>query len=232
MPNLPIKILIVDDHPAFLKGIRTLLETQTCFKVVAEAGSAKEALDEAKKKEPLDDPKKKEALDDPKKTDIDLVLLDINMPGTDGVELASQLRVRYPRIFILMLTVNEGDAYIRRSIAAGANGYLIKDAEPQDIFNAIHTVAGGGRIFPVKYQPEQGLTLSEKRVLWLTGHRKYDTARIAARMGIVEATVNTHRHNIWDKLKAVLPEAETSNPNLLVILGVEYRFRCLEYPSE
>jgi len=214
MPNLPIKILIVDDHPAFLKGIRTLLETQVSFRVMAEAGNAREAVGLLEK------------------MDIDLVLLDINMPDTDGIELASRLRVRYPRIFILMLTVNKGDAYIRRSIAAGANGYLTKDAEPQDIFNAIHTVAGGEPIFPDEYQLEQGLTLSEKRVLWLTGHRKYDTARIAARMGIVEATVNTHRHNIWDKLKAVLPEAETSNPNLLVILGVEYRFRCLEYPAE
>ena len=76
------------------------------------------------------------------------------------------------------------------------------------------------------------LTLAERRVLWLTGHRQYDTARIAARMEIVEATVNTHRHNIWQRLRPALPEEETSNPNLLVILGVEYRFRCLEYPSE
>jgi DNA-binding NarL/FixJ family response regulator len=171
MPNLPIKILIVDDHPAFRKGIRSLLETQVSFKVVAEAGNAKEAV----------------ALLE--KTGIDLVLLDINMPGTDGIELASRLRARYPQLFILMLTVNEGDAYIRRSIGAGANGYVIKDAEPQDILKAIHRVAGGGPIFPVKYQQEPDLTLSEKRVLWLTGHREYDTARIAARMEIVEATV-------------------------------------------
>ena len=214
MPNLPIKILIVDNHPAFRKGIRSLLETQVSFKVVAEAGNAKEAVVLLEK------------------TGIDLVLLDISMPGTDGIELASRLRVRYPQLFILMLTVNEGDAYIRRSIAAGANGYVIKDAEPQDILGAIHKVAGGGKIFPIDPQQDPDLTLSEKRVLWLTGHREYDTARIAARMKIAETTVNTHRHNIWQKLKAVLPEAETSNPNLLIILGVEYRFRCSEYPSE
>ena len=214
MPNLPVKIRIVDDHPAFRKGIRSLLETQISFRVMAEAGNAKEAVGLLEK------------------TAIDLVLLDINMPGTDGIELASRLRARYPQIFILMLTVNEGNAYIRRSIAAGANGYLTKDAEPQVIFNAIHTVAGGEPFFRDEYQPELDLTLSEKRVLWLSGHRKYDTARIAARMGIVEATVNTHRHNIWQKLRAVLPKEETSNPNLLVIVGVEYRFRFQEYPSE
>jgi DNA-binding NarL/FixJ family response regulator len=214
MPNLPIKILIVDDHPIFRHGMRGLLETQTSFRVMAEARSAKEAWSLLEK------------------TEIDLVLLDINMPGTDGIELASRLRARYARLLILMVTMHKEDAYIRRSIAAGANGYVIKDAESRDIFKAIRAVAGGNRIFPDKYQPEPDLTLSEKRVLWLTGHHKYDTARIAARMEIVEATVNTHRHNIWQKLKAVLPEEETSNPNLLVILGVEYRFRCPEYPSE
>lgn len=214
MPNLPIKILIVDDHPVFRHGIRGLLETQVSFRVMAEAGSAKEALGQLEK------------------MDVDLVLLDINMPDMDGIELTSQLRARYPRLLILMVTMHEEDEYIRRAIAAGAKGYVVKTEDPEPIFKAIHRVAGGGPIFPIKYQPEPNLTLSEKRVLWLTGHREYDTERIAAKMGVVEATVHTHRHNIWGKLKAVLPEAETSNPNLLVILGVEYRQRCPEYPSE
>jgi DNA-binding NarL/FixJ family response regulator len=190
---------------------------------VAEAGSAKEALDEAKKKE---------ALDDPEKTDIDLVLLNISMPGMDGIELASRLRVRYPRLFILMLTIHDEDDYIRRARAAGANGYMVKTAAPAEIFETILGVAGGGEIALKKFLPETLLTLSEKRVLWLIGHREYDTARIASRMGMSEVAVHTHRHNIWQKLKAILPEEETNNPNLLVILGVEYRQRCSEYPRE
>ncbi|SEN23507.1 two component transcriptional regulator, LuxR family [Nitrosospira multiformis] len=214
MPNLPIKILIVDDHPTFRHGIRDLLETQPSFRVVAEAGNAKEAWRHLEK------------------TDIDLVLLDISMSDTDGIELASELRGRYPDLAILMLTMHKEDAYIRRAMAAGAKGYVIKDAEWEDIFKAIHKVAKGGKFFPDKAWPEALLTLSEKRVLWLTGHREYDTARIASHMGIVDATVNTHRHNIWQKLKSILPEVETSNPNLLVILGVEYRQRCPEYPME
>ncbi|SES67706.1 two component transcriptional regulator, LuxR family [Nitrosospira multiformis] len=214
MPNLPIKILIVDDHPAFRHGMRDLLETQVCFRVMAEAGNAKEAWRHLEK------------------TDIDLVLLDINMPGTDGIELTSRLRARYPKLAILMLTMHDGDAYIRRATAAGASGYVVKTADPEPIFNAIHTVMAGKKILPEISCPELLLTGSERVVLWLTGHREYDTARIAARMKIVEATVNTHRHNIWQKLKATLPEAETSNPNLLVILGVEYRLRCPEYPME
>ncbi len=215
MLSLPIKILIVDDHPAFRYGMRALLETQTCFKVVAESGSAKEAWDH------------------PKKTDIDLVLLDINMPEMDGIELTSRFRRRYLRLAILIFTMHEEDEYIRRAIAAGANGYLVKTADPNRIFETIHkvTLARKG-VIPESFRPELLLSLSERRVLWLTGHKEYDTARIAARMGIVEATVHTHRHNIWQKLKAVLPEAETSNPNLLVILGVEYRQRCPEYPAE
>src|SRR5688500_16797138 len=214
MPNLPIKIMIVDDHPIFRHGMRGLLETQTSFRVMAEARSAKEAWSLLEK------------------TDIDLILLDINMPGTDGIELASRLRARYSRLLILMVTMHKEDAYIRRSIAAGANGYVIKDAESRDIFKAIRTVAGGNRIFPDKYQPEPDLTLSETRVLWLTGHHKDDTARVAARLEIGDATGNTHRHNISQKLKAVLPEEETSKPILRGILGVAYRFRWPEYPSE
>lgn len=214
MLNLPIKILIVDDHPATRYGIRALLETQISFKVMAEAGGAKEALEY------------------PKKTDIDLVLLDINMPDTDGIELTSQFRARYPRLAILIFTMHEENEYVRRALAAGANGYVKKKAEPKDIFKAIHTVAAGKDLFPDEFPFELMLTLSERRVLWLTGHRKYDTARIASEMGIVEATVHTHRHNTWQKLKAVLPEEETSNPNLLVILGVEYRQRCPEYPAK
>ena len=104
MPNLPIKILIVDDHPAFRHGIRALLETQVSFRVMAEAGNAKEALGILEK------------------TDIDLVLLNINMPGMDGIELASRLRPLYPRLFIFMLTILDRDAHIRRAMAAGANG--------------------------------------------------------------------------------------------------------------
>lgn len=190
---------------------------------MAEARSAKEALDEVNKKE---------ALDDPEKTDIDLVLLDIKMPGTDGIELISQLRAHYPELAILMLTMYQEDQYIRRAMAAGADGYLIKDAEPRDIFKAIHMVASGQKVIPENFQFELLLTLSERRVLWLTGHKEYDTKRIGSKMGILDTTVHTHRHNIWQKLKAVLPEEETSNLNLLVILGVEYRQRCLEYPSE
>lgn len=230
MLNLPIKILIVDDHPAFRYGIRAVLETRTCFKVVAEAGSAKEALTEAKKKE---------ALDDPEKTDIDLVLLDTHMPDMDGIELTPQLRARYPELFILILTMHEESRYIRRAMGAGADGYLVKTATPVELFETIHRVVNGEKVFPEVFSGKVGLeallallTLSEKRVLWLIGHREYETARIASRMGMSEVALHTHRHNIWQKLKLVLPEEETNNPNLLVILAVEYRQRCPEYPRE
>ncbi len=174
----------------------------------------------------------REALGILEEMDIDLVLLNITMPGIDGIELTSRLRSLYPRLFIIMLTILDGDAYIRRAMAAGANGYLTKDAEPENIFNAIHKVVAGKKAFPEISRPELLLTLAERRVLWLSSHREYDTARIAVRMRISEATVHTHRHNIWQKLRPVLPEEETGNPNLLVILGGEYRFRCPEYPWE
>ena len=114
MLNLPVKILIVDDHPAFRDGMRGLLNTQISFKVMAEAENAKEAWRYLEK------------------TDIDLVLLDINMPGTNGIELASQLRTRYPELIILMLTMYEEDQYVRRAMAAGANGcsFLLPEGLP------------------------------------------------------------------------------------------------------
>ncbi|SEN23214.1 DNA-binding response regulator, NarL/FixJ family, contains REC and HTH domains [Nitrosospira multiformis] len=206
MLNLPIKILIVDDHSTFRYGIRAVLETQTCFKVVAEAGSAKEALDYLEK------------------TDIDLVLLDTHMPDMDGIELASRFWARYPnrKLFILMLAMHDEGQYVRRAMEAGADGYLMKTADLAEIFKTIHRVGNGEKVFPGKTWLEALLALltpSEKRVLWLSGHREYDTARIASRMGMSEVPVLTHGHNIWQKLKAILPEEETNNPNLLVILG-------------
>jgi two-component system nitrate/nitrite response regulator NarL len=223
MQSLPIKILIVDDHPAFRHGMQLLLETRTCFKIMAEAGSAKEALGHLEK------------------TDIDLVLLDISLRDMDGIELASRFRARYPnrKLFILMLAMHEEGQYVRRAMEAGADGYLVKTADLAEIFKTIHRVGNGEKVFPGIFPGKTWLeallallTLSEKRVLWLRGHREYDTARIGSRMGIVETMVHTHQHNIWQKLKAILPEEETNNPNLLVTLAVEYHQRCPEYPRE
>ena len=201
MPSLPIKILIVDDYPTFRYGIRLLLETQSSFKVMAEAGNAKEALSHLEK------------------TDIDLVLLNIGMPGMDGIELASQLRVRYPRLLILMLTIHEESGYIRSAKEAGADGYLVKTADLEHIFTTIRAVVAGKKVFPEISYPELVLTGRERMVLWFTSCREYDIARIAYRMGMTEAAVHTLRHNICQKLKVILPETE-------------YRRCCPEYLEE
>jgi DNA-binding NarL/FixJ family response regulator len=219
MRDLPVKILIVDDHPSVRGGVNAILGTDPSFRVVGEAGSRKEALDRAEN------------------GGIDIMMLDIELEDGNGIDLTLRLRTLHPQIDILIYSLHTEDKYVLRAKAAGARGYLYKSAYGREILDAFHKIARGQTAFPnisrpELLHPELLLTLNEKRVLWLSGHREYDTARIASHMGIVEATVNTHRHNIWQELKAALPEEETSNPNLLVILGVEYRQRCPEYPME
>jgi DNA-binding NarL/FixJ family response regulator len=216
MRTLPLKILLVDDHLAIREGIKAVLGTDPSFRVVGEATNRKEALDLAASNV------------------IDVMMLDIELKDGkgNGIDFARQLQALHPRIDILIYSLHTDDKYVLQAKEAGAKGYLYKSESAVKILDAFHKIARGKPVFPKISQPELLLTLAERRVLWLTGHRQYDTARIAARMEIVEATVNTHRHNIWQRLRPALPEEETSNPNLLVILGVEYRLRCPEYPME
>ncbi len=215
MRILPLKILLVDDHPSTREGVKAVLRTDPSFRVVGEAGNRKEALDLAANNV------------------IDVTMLDIELKDGkgDGIDFAHQLQALHPQIDILIYSFHTDDKHVLQAKKAGAKGYLYKTAPAVEILDAFHRIACGKLAFPEISQPELLLTPVERRVLWLSGQRAYDTTRIAARMKIVEATVHTHRHSIWQKLKSALPEEETSNPNLLVILGVEYRFRCSEYPS-
>ena len=214
MHILPLKILLVDDHPSTREGVKAVLRTDSSFRVVGEAGSRKEALDLAANNV------------------IDVMMLDIELnDGNDnGIEFTRQLQALHPQIDILIYSFHTDDKHVLQAKEAGAKGYLYKSTPAVEILGAFHRIACGQLAFPKILQPELSqpellLTPVERIVLWLTGHREYNTARIAAEMDIAEATVSTHRHNIWQKLRSVFPEEQTSNPNLLVILGVEYRLR-------
>lgn len=120
-----IRLLLVDDHKVVRTGLKAYLESQPSLDVVAEAGSGQDAIDRALEVRP------------------DLVLMDITMPGMDGMEATRRLKVLWPECLVLALTVHEDKMYFMEMLAAGASGYLTKQAAADELVQAIHTVAGG-----------------------------------------------------------------------------------------
>jgi DNA-binding NarL/FixJ family response regulator len=122
--------MIVDDHPLLRQGLKTLLELEGGITVVGQASNGPEAIRLAKQLQP------------------DVVLLDINMPGMNGVEVAKVLREQQPDLGILVLTIHDDETYVKEMIRSGAKGYLLKDAEPRQVVQAIKKVAAGESVYP------------------------------------------------------------------------------------
>ena len=120
-----IKVLVADDHQVVRAGIVALLEQQEGFQVVGEAGTGDEAVEKALAKRP------------------DVVLMDLQMPGTDGGQATRILRERAPEVAVLVLTTFDDDELIWGAIQAGAKGYLLKDTPPAGLFSAVRDVAAG-----------------------------------------------------------------------------------------
>lgn len=130
MTTSNIEVLIVDDHPLLRQGLKTLLELEGEITVVGQASNGPEALRLADQLRP------------------DVVLLDINMPGMNGIEVAKALRERRPEVAILVLTIHDDETYVKVMIRSGAKGYLLKDAEPREVVAAIKKVAAGESVYP------------------------------------------------------------------------------------
>lgn len=124
-----IRIALVDDHKLIRAGMRVLLEQMDDFKIVIEAANGEELLNRLPK------------------TRVDVVLLDIDMPVLDGIETTKILQEKFPRIKIIMLSLHDEDRFIIHLMELGASGYLLKDAEPEEVEKAIRTVNGGERYF-------------------------------------------------------------------------------------
>ncbi len=120
-----IRLMLVDDHDVVRVGLKSFLQTQENFEVVAEAGSGEDAVLRAMQVKP------------------DIILMDITMPGMDGMEATRRLRVLCPDCLILALTVHDDKQYFMQMLAAGASGYITKHAAADDLIDAIHTVAAG-----------------------------------------------------------------------------------------
>jgi len=120
-----IRLMLVDDHDVVRVGLKTYLQTQEDFEVVAEAGSGEEAVPRAMQAKP------------------DIILMDITMPGMDGMEATRRLRVLCPDCLILALTVHDDKQYFMQMLVAGASGYITKQSAADELVAAIHTIAAG-----------------------------------------------------------------------------------------
>lgn len=192
-----IRVLVADDHQVVRAGLVALLDQQTGFTVVGEAGTGEEAVQQARNLEP------------------NVVLMDLQMPVMDGVVATQQIREHSSSIEILVLTTFDDDAMIWGAIQAGAKGYLLKDTPPEDLFNAIHSVAAGKTLIPQEIllrlteviqkggpdgaEPQEHLTEREQEIVqWIA--KGLSNKEIAAALFISENTVKTHISNLFEKL--------------------------------
>jgi len=189
----PIGILIADDHPVVRQGLRTFLETQDGLEVVGEASDGAEAAELAQQLLP------------------DVVLMDLVMPGLDGVEATRRIRELSPSTKVIVLTSFDEDEKVFPSVKAGAAGYLLKDVRPQELAEAVRRVHAGEALLAPSVaaklmqevagerQPVSGLTERELEVLRLIA-RGLPNKLIAQELVVSEKTVKTHVSNILAKL--------------------------------
>ena len=185
-----ITILCVDDHPLVRKGIAAILANETDLKLVAEAGSGQEAVDTFRASRP------------------DVTLMDLRLPGMDGIEAARQIRQIDPEAKILALTSYDGDQEIYRALEAGVRGYLLKEMVHTEIVRAIRVVHSGKRLMPPEvaerlseHFPQVALTPREIEVLQHVA-KGYGNKEIGVRLGTAAGTVKMHLQNILSKLGA------------------------------
>lgn len=187
----PITVLLVDDHLVVRRGLRALLGTQPDIEVVAEASSGEESLQLVRQHSPA------------------VVVMDLAMgPGMDGIEAIRRLREGDGSQAILVFTTYDSDADIVRAVDAGAMGYLLKDAAPEEIFAAIRGAVQGksvmsppvaSRLFQQLRNPEAILTPREAELLSLLTEG-LSNRELGKRLFISEATVKTHLAHIYAKL--------------------------------
>lgn len=192
-----IRIVVVDDHPVVREGLIAMLQTQSDFEVIGEAGSGAEGLRLIEQLSPA------------------VVLLDLELPGIDGVGVLQQLRERHVSSRIIVFTVFDTDERIISAVEAGAAGYLLKGAPRSELFAAIRVVERGGSLLqPLVAStvmrhvarrerddatPGISLTPREREVLGLLAHGK-GNKEIAAAIGVTERTVKFHVSAIFTKL--------------------------------
>ena len=190
-----IRILLVDDHPVVREGIRGMLSTEPDLDIVGEAGSGPEAVARVAALEP------------------DVVLMDLRMPGGDGVKATERIRADHPTVHVLVLTTYDTDTDILRAVEAGATGYLLKDTPRAELADSVRSAARGETVLSGRLagkllarerrdpEPEKPATLSprEVEVLRLAADGRTNAA-IGRDLGISATTVKTHLMRAYEKL--------------------------------
>jgi two-component system response regulator NreC len=191
-----IKVLIVDDHAVVRSGLRRILDAEKGVQVVGEAGTVREAVFEARAGKP------------------DVILMDVVMPEKSGIEGAPEVLKEAPKAKLLVLSMQDDPRYVREAFAAGASGYVLKEAADTELVQAVREVADGGRyLHPVlgarlvtaegeeqRRVEEDPLSDREREVLRLLalGHTNQEIARM---LYISVRTAETHRAHIMQKLR-------------------------------
>jgi len=191
-----IKVLIADDHSIVRAGLRRIVEESGDMEVIAEASDGRGALLQVQKEKP------------------DVAVIDISMPGLDGLEVTAQLHAGYPKLPVIILTMHEEEQYVIRAIEAGAMGYITKRSAPEQLVNAIRKVYAGSRYLSAEatdllalrvargsqgQSPLDSLSTRELQVLrrLAMGHTNRE---IASAYGISIKTVDTYRFRLLKKL--------------------------------
>jgi NarL family two-component system response regulator LiaR len=191
----PIRVLVVDDHAVVREGLRAFLELQKGIEVAGEAGDGQEAIEAAARLRP------------------DVILMDLVMPGVDGVAAMRSLRESVPDARVIVLTSFLDDDKLMPALRSGAAGYLLKNAQPQELARAVRAAhAGEALLDPVvaarlvetlaakhDEEPIDRLTPREREVLVLIG-RGFPNKRIARELEVSEKTVKTHVGHVLAKL--------------------------------
>ncbi len=194
-----IKIVLADDHNIVLDGLKSLIRETPDIEVIGAAHNGNEALQ----------------IISLNRSEIDIAVLDIEMPVMDGLETTRRILADFPKIKVLILTMHEKDSFIQEIVKAGASGYILKDHSSNELVNALRTIDAGQDYFSnrvkdvifkslqnkEKSNQEIKLTKREKEVLRLIG-RSFSSKEMASELNVAPSTIETHVRNLFDKLGA------------------------------
>jgi two-component system, NarL family, invasion response regulator UvrY len=191
-----IKVLITDDHPVVRRGIRQILEDDDRIETVHEAGKGKEMLDKLREEK------------------YDVILLDISLPGGNGLDLIAQIKKIQSSAAVLMLSIYSEELYAIKALKFGAAGYLTKTSAPEELLTAIHKVSKGERYISLSLADKLAddlVTKSDKQVMQSISAREMDVlillaagktfTQIASELSLSPKTISTYRERLLTKLK-------------------------------
>ena len=194
-----IRLLIVDDHAVVRLGLRTLLSDEPDLEIVAEAGTAEEAIKKVKELSP------------------DIAVVDIQLPGRSGIEVCRDIREKFPSTRVVILTSHAGETFLEQAMRAGASGYVLKQVGNEELVRAIRAAYNGeigldsrtaasvvSRFLEMEKKVDQSafreLSLREKEVLSLVAEGE-SNKEIGAKLNLTEITVRNYVSNILNKLQ-------------------------------